>query len=122
MVCMRSMGSVPVIGSVARRGFTRRSRGAGARVSPASTRCSRSCALRGSGCSGLSNKTPLRFLAAGYACQRTVKRLGRARVARFLYRHSRGRWGEEEAEALLGAAAETLTHWADDLGDGRGRR
>jgi len=63
----------------------------------------------------LSNKTPLRFLAAGYACPHTVKRLGKARVTRFLYRHSRGRWGEEEAEALLGAAAETLALWADDL-------
>jgi hypothetical protein len=63
----------------------------------------------------LSNKTPLRFLAAGYACPHTVKRLGKARVARFLYRHSRGRWGEEQAEALLEAAAETLILWADDL-------
>jgi hypothetical protein len=45
----------------------------------------------------------------------TVKRLGKARVARFLYRHSRGRWGEEEAEALLGAATETLSLWAGDL-------
>ena len=63
----------------------------------------------------LSNKTPLRFLAAGYACPHTVKRLGKARVARFLHRHSRGRWGEEEAEALLGAAAETLALWAGDL-------
>ena len=63
----------------------------------------------------LSNKTPLRFLAAGYACPHTIKRLGRARVARFLHRHSRGRWGEEEAEALLQAAAETLALWEDDL-------
>jgi transposase len=63
----------------------------------------------------LSNKTPLRFLAAGYACPHTVKRLGRARVARFLYRHSRGRWGEEQAEALLAAAVETLILWANDL-------
>jgi transposase len=63
----------------------------------------------------LSNKTPLRFLAAGYACPHTIKRPGRARVARFLYRHSRGRWGEQEAEALLQAATETLALWADDL-------
>ncbi len=63
----------------------------------------------------LSNKTPLRFLAAGYACPHTIKRLGKARVARFLYRHSRGRWGEEQAEALLAAAAETLVLWAGDL-------
>ena len=63
----------------------------------------------------LSNKTPLRFLAAGYACPHTVKRLGRARVARFLYRHSRGRWDEEQAEALLAAAAESLSLWGEDL-------
>jgi transposase len=63
----------------------------------------------------LSNKTPLRFLAAGYACPNTVKRVGRARLARFLYRHSRGRWGQEQAEALLVAAAETLELWGAEL-------
>jgi len=72
----------------------------------------------------LSNKTPLRFLAACYACPNTVKRLGKARLARFLYRHSRGRWGQEQAEALLKAAAETLELWGDELDYGelaRGR-
>ena len=59
----------------------------------------------------LSNKTPLRFLAAGYACPDTVKRLGRARLARFLHRHSRGQWGAEGAAALLAAAEETLALW-----------
>ncbi len=63
----------------------------------------------------LSNKTPLRFLAAGYACPDTVKRLGKARLARFFYRHSRGRWGEEQADALLAAAAKTRELWAEDL-------
>jgi len=63
----------------------------------------------------LSNKTPLRFLAACYACPNTVKRLGKARLTRFLYRHSRGRWGQEQAEALLEAAAETLELWGDEL-------
>jgi transposase len=63
----------------------------------------------------LANKTPLRFLAAGYACPHTVKRLGRSRLARFLYRHSRGRWGEGHAEALLHAAAETLLLWDGEL-------
>ena len=43
----------------------------------------------------LANKTPLRFLAAGYACPDTVKRLGRARLGRFLHRHSRSQWGAE---------------------------
>jgi hypothetical protein len=63
----------------------------------------------------LSNKTPLRFLAAGYACPNTAKRLGAARLARFFYRHSRGRWGQAHAEAVLVAAAETLELWGDDL-------
>ena len=65
--------------------------------------------------SDLANKTPLRFLAAGYACPHTVKRLGMARVARFLYRHSRGAWGEDKAAALLDAANETVALWSDDL-------
>jgi transposase len=63
----------------------------------------------------LSNETPLRFLAAGYACPNTAKRLGKARLARFFYRHSRGRWGQEQAEAVLVAAGETLQLWADEL-------
>ena len=61
----------------------------------------------------LANKTPLRFLAAGYACPDTVERLGRARLGRFLYRHSRGHWGPEHAAALLDAAEETLALWED---------
>jgi transposase len=65
--------------------------------------------------SDLANKTPLRFLAAGYACPHTVKRLGRARLARFLYRHSRGSWGEDKAAELLHAAEETLELWAGEL-------
>ena len=47
-----------------------------------------------------------------YADPHTVKRLGRARLARFLYRHSRGAWGEAQAEAFLAAAQETLQLWA----------
>lgn len=43
----------------------------------------------------LGNKTPMRFLAAGYADPHTVRRLGRARLTRFLYRHSRGALGED---------------------------
>ena len=60
----------------------------------------------------LANRTPLRFLAAGYADPHAVKRLGRARLARFIYRHSRGAWGDKHAEALLAAAAETLQLWS----------
>ena len=60
----------------------------------------------------LANRTPLKFLAAGYADPHVVKRLGRARLARFCYRHSRGAWGEPHADALLAAARETLELWA----------
>ena len=45
----------------------------------------------------------------------TVKRLGRARLARFLYRHSRGAWGEEKADELLQVADDTLALWAGEL-------
>jgi len=56
----------------------------------------------------LANRTPLKFLAAGYADPHVVKRLGRTRLARFCYRHSRGAWGEPHADALLAAANQTL--------------
>jgi hypothetical protein len=60
----------------------------------------------------LANRTPLKFLAAGYADPHVVKRLGRTRLARFCYRHSRGAWGEPHADALLAAAQETLHLWS----------
>jgi transposase len=63
----------------------------------------------------LGNNTPLRFLAAGYADPHTVKRLGRARLARFLYRHSRGAFGDDLADQLLAAATATVELWAEDL-------
>ena len=63
----------------------------------------------------LGNKTPLRFLAAGYADPHTVNRLGRARLARFLYRHSRGAFGDDLADQLLAAATATVDLWAEDL-------
>jgi transposase len=63
----------------------------------------------------LGNRTPLRFLAAGYADPHTVRRLGRARLTRFLYRHSRGAFGEPMAQQLLTAAAETTQLWGEDL-------
>lgn len=63
----------------------------------------------------LANKTPLRFLAAGYACPHTVKRLGTARLTRFIHRHSRGAWGEDKAVELLGAALETIALWSGEL-------
>ena len=60
----------------------------------------------------LANRTVLKFLAAGYADPHVVKRLGRVRLARFCYRHSRGAWGEPHADALLAAARETLQLWS----------
>jgi len=63
----------------------------------------------------LANKTPLRLLAAGYADPHTLKRLGRTRLARFIYRHSRGAWGDAHAEALLAAATQTLSLWDGEL-------
>jgi transposase len=60
----------------------------------------------------LGSRTVLKFLAAGYADPHVVKRLGRTRLARFCYRHSRGAWDEPMAEAILAAAAETLQLWA----------
>jgi hypothetical protein len=61
----------------------------------------------------LGSRTVLKFLAAGYADPHVVRRLGRTRLARFCYRHSRGAWGEPMADAILAAAAETLQLWAD---------
>jgi len=63
----------------------------------------------------LDQLTPLRFLAAGYADPHLLRRLGRARVARFMHRHSHGRWSTEHAQAAIDAANETLELWGDDL-------
>ena len=63
----------------------------------------------------LGYKTSLRFLAAGYADPHTVRRLGRARLARFFYRHSRGAFGDELASAVLAAAHATLDLWGEEL-------
>jgi transposase len=59
--------------------------------------------------------TPLRFLAAGYADPHAVRRLGKARLTRFIWRHSHGAWGEDHASRILAAAAETLQLWDTEL-------
>jgi transposase len=59
--------------------------------------------------------TCLRFLAAGYADPHACRRLGRARLARSVWRWSHGAWGEEHAGRLLAAAAETLQLWDNEL-------
>lgn len=61
----------------------------------------------------LGNKTSLRFLAAGYADPHTVRRLGPARLSRFLYRHSRGAFGDALADELLAAARASLGLWGE---------
>lgn len=63
--------------------------------------------------SDLASRTVLKLLAAGYADPHIVKRLGRARLARFCYRHSRGAWGQQHADAVLAAAKDTLELWAE---------
>jgi transposase len=63
----------------------------------------------------LANNTPLRFLAAGYADPFAVRRLGRARLSRFIWRYSHGAFGDELAGQLLAAAAETLQLWDGEL-------
>lgn len=61
--------------------------------------------------SGL-GRTALEFLAR-YAEPAAVRRLGRARLTRFLRAHSQGRWGKRMAEALIEAAGATLALWGD---------
>jgi transposase len=59
--------------------------------------------------------TPLRFLAAGYADPHAVRRLGHARLTRFIWRYSHGAWSHAHATALLAAATETLQLWDGEL-------
>jgi transposase len=62
----------------------------------------------------LVQNTPLQLLAAGYGDPHTLRRLGRARLSKFIWRHSHGRHGEDQAIPLLEAAAETLRLWDDN--------
>jgi transposase len=59
--------------------------------------------------------TPLRVLAAGYADPHALRRLGKARLARFIWRYSHGAWGEAHASGLLAAADQTLQLWDGEL-------
>jgi transposase len=63
----------------------------------------------------LANNTPLQFLAAGYGDPHTLRRLGKTRLAKFFWRHSRGAWGEAHAARLLEVASETLSLWGDEI-------
>jgi transposase len=53
-------------------------------------------------------------LLTRYADPRDLQRLGHARLARFLIRHSRGAWREAHATALLAAARESIALWGPD--------
>lgn len=63
----------------------------------------------------LANITPLRVLAAGYADPHAVRRLGLARLTRFIWRYSHGAFGEAYAAGILAAAAQTLQLWDGEL-------
>ena len=63
----------------------------------------------------LALNTPLRFLAAGYADPHALRRLGRARLTRFIWRYSHGAWGQDHAGRLLAAASETLQLWDEEI-------
>lgn len=63
----------------------------------------------------LALNTPLRFLAAGYAHPYTLRRLGQARLTRFIWRYSHGAWGQDHATRLLDAAGQTLALWEEDI-------
>jgi transposase len=63
----------------------------------------------------LASNTALRFLAAGYADPHAARRLGQARLTRFIWRYSHGHWGDELAARLLTAAADTLALWHGEL-------
>jgi transposase len=59
--------------------------------------------------------TPLRFLAAGYADPHAVRRLGKTRLTRLIWRWSHGAWAEDHAGRILAAAGETLQLWDTEL-------
>jgi hypothetical protein len=63
----------------------------------------------------LARHTPLRLLAAGYADPHALRRLGKTRLTRFIWRYSHGAWAGEHASRLLAAAAGTLHLWDGEL-------
>jgi transposase len=62
----------------------------------------------------LVQNTPLQLLAAGYADPHALRRLGKARLAKLIWRYSHRKHGEDRAVPLLEAAAETLRLWDGD--------
>lgn len=58
-------------------------------------------------------QTTFKFLA-NYANPHQVKRLGRARLARWFQHHTRKAWGPERAQAVIDAAEATIALWGND--------
>jgi hypothetical protein len=63
----------------------------------------------------LVRNTALQLLAGGYADPYSLRRLGKARLTKLIWRYSHGKHGEDEAVPLLEAAAETLRLWDDEI-------
>jgi transposase len=57
----------------------------------------------------------LRLLASGYSDPQALRRLGRARLTKLIWRYSHGKCGESEAQMILDAAAASLELWEDQL-------
>jgi transposase len=58
-------------------------------------------------------QTTFKFLTT-YANPHQVKRLGRARLARWFQHHTRKAWGPERADAVIVAAEATIALWGND--------
>lgn len=58
-------------------------------------------------------QTAFKFLAT-WANPHQVKRMGRARLARWFQRETRKAWGERRADAVVAAAGATLALWGSD--------
>jgi transposase len=63
----------------------------------------------------LVHNTPLQLFAAGYADPHALRRLGKARLTKFIWRYSHGKHAEDQAIPLLDAATETLSLWGDEI-------
>jgi transposase len=62
----------------------------------------------------ISNRS-LRLFAGGYADPAALRRLGRARLTKLIWRYSHGKCGETEALQVLAAADESLALWDGEL-------
>jgi transposase len=63
----------------------------------------------------LTQRSSLRFCAAGYTDPHLCRRMGRARLGRFFHRYSHGHFGDPDAMRALRATEETLALWGDEL-------